>query len=116
MQLGGDRGEFLVHRAAHRAPVIECGGVRGVASGQVVDQLRHGAHAGRQRQLLLRPADALAQPGEIQDGQRLVRSRACYFDLGVGIVSIVPSDRITVLVPLPFGMTIADPPFGMVMV
>ncbi len=41
---------------------------------------------------------------------------AMVLNVGVGMVSIEPSDLITVLVPLPFGTTIAEPPPGMVIV
>ncbi len=77
------------------------------------DEVGDGCLARRQIDLFLGRPDPLAQPGKIQHGERLAHHPTDISTyLGDVTVSIVPSEWMTVLVPLPFGTTIADPPPG----
>ena len=113
MHQRGRLGEILVHRAAHGAPIGEGAGMAG---------------ASRSHQ----PGDQVARPCATPAGSATCssdaptrsRSQAKYrmvsgasasamaTQRGVGTVSIVPSECMIVLVPLPLGTTIAEPPPG----
>lgn len=86
-----------------------------IARRKMLHQVGDGRDLGRQDKFFPRCADAFAQPGEIQDRQRPGGFHHPAY-LGVGMVSIEPSDLMIVLVPLPFGTTMAVPPPGKVMV
>src|SRR5215472_2976952 len=111
----GGVGEVLVHRAANRSAVGEGARVAGAAFHQPGDECVDRAHPCGQRDALQRPAGALAQPGEVEDGHWRF-GIGHEVQRGVGTVSILPSECMIVLVPLPLGTTMAEPPPGGLMV
>ena len=116
MQRGGRRRELLVHRAAHRPAIGER---RRIAPARAPPGAPPGPPPSPQPAGSDNSSAAVPTRSRSQAKYRIVRGlsvSAISPHLGVGMVSIEPSDLITVLVPLPFGTTIAVPPPGMVIV
>ena len=105
-------GEILVHRAAHRATIGE---------GAAWPGLRAASHSIRSPTVRTSGGRRHAPPPRCRSARAARRSTessagasmsAMATQRGVGTVSIVPSEWMIVLVPLPFGTTIAEPPPG----
>ncbi len=100
--------ELLIDGAADHLRILECGLVAGCSRPQPAISPHRRAPPAAAAQPLSASADPLPQPGEIEDRQRR-RSVHRRFSGATGWFRPLPSGRITVLVPLPFGTTIAVP-------